>query len=325
MPAVSVVIPVHNAAPYLPALFQALVAQALADLEFILIDDGSSDGSAALLDGFVAAEPRAQLIRHATPQGVSRARNAGITVARGRYIGFCDADDVPAPQLWSSLLAAAEAEQLDVVLCNGRRFEGEPSDSAPLLARRPKPEGVLSGRNWLVHSIEQGEYLVMVYLTLVARRLFEGGALRFVPAIVHEDVLWMTDLLLHTQRLRYLNQPLYHYRRTPGSITEGHSEQRACERVAGYAVVIDTLLRWSDDSREPRLAGALRAQARANARHLLALAERQTSSPARRRVAAVIARHGLLRLLWQRAQGLGDRRRIARVWMAAKLARPTYD
>lgn len=325
MPAVSIVIPVHDAAPYLPALFQALQAQTLADLEFLLIDDGSQDGGGALLDAFVAAEPRARLIRHPVALGVSRARNAGLDAATGRYIGFCDADDLPAPELWQTLFTAAEAERLEVVLCNGRRFEGQPSDEAPLLSRRPKPQGVVSGRDWLVQAIEQGEYLVMVYLTLVERGAFKDGALRFVPDIVHEDVLWMTALLRRTRRLRYLDRPLYHYRRTPDSITEGQSERRACERVSGYGVVIDTLLNWADAANDPRLAAALRAQARANGRHLLALAEKQKAPPARRRIAAEIAERGLLSLLWRQAGGFGDRRRIARAWIAAKLARPLHD
>ena len=93
----SAVIPVYNVAPYLRSCLDSLVAQTFADWEAVCVDDGSTDGSAAILDEYAARDPRVVVIRQSN-QGVSAARNAGLAAARGAWIVFLDSDDILHPQ-----------------------------------------------------------------------------------------------------------------------------------------------------------------------------------------------------------------------------------
>lgn len=92
MPLVSVIVPVYNVAPYLSKCMTSIVNQSLSDIEVIVVDDGSTDGSAEICDSFAAADVRVHVI-HQINSGVSCARNRGLDAATGKYIAFCDSDD----------------------------------------------------------------------------------------------------------------------------------------------------------------------------------------------------------------------------------------
>ena len=91
-PEISVIVPCYNAERYLSLCLSSLAAQHAPDIEMILIDDGSTDATGAILDRFAETEARA-IVVHVANEGVSAARNRGIDRARGRYIAFMDADD----------------------------------------------------------------------------------------------------------------------------------------------------------------------------------------------------------------------------------------
>src|SRR6516225_5306233 len=99
---VSIVVPCYNAAPWIGAALESALAQTHPDVEVIVVDDGSSDTSWEIVQGF-GARVRAERIAHA---GGGRARNRGLELATGRYILFLDADDLIAPDTIASLLAA---------------------------------------------------------------------------------------------------------------------------------------------------------------------------------------------------------------------------
>ena len=90
---VSVIVPVYNAATYLPACIASLRAQTMEDIELIFVDDASTDGSLALLRRAQEQDVRVRVIAFPENRGVSCARNAGLDAATGEFVGFCDADD----------------------------------------------------------------------------------------------------------------------------------------------------------------------------------------------------------------------------------------
>lgn len=111
-PLVSVVMPAYNAAAYLAEAIQSVLRQSLADLELIVIDDGSTDGTADLMASL--ADDRLVVIRHETNQGVVAARNTAIDRARGRYIALLDADDIAAPDRLAKQVAMLEGGRAEV-------------------------------------------------------------------------------------------------------------------------------------------------------------------------------------------------------------------
>jgi glycosyltransferase involved in cell wall biosynthesis len=110
---VSVIIPALNAAAFIGNAIRSALAQSLSDLEVIVVDDGSTDATAAIVQGFAAQDARVRLIRHEAPRGVSAARNTAIRVATGDWIALLDADDEFAPIRLERLVAEAETRGLD--------------------------------------------------------------------------------------------------------------------------------------------------------------------------------------------------------------------
>src|SRR5437773_12542953 len=102
MTLVSVVVPTRNRPRMLATCLRARLAQVDVDCEVIVVDDGSSPPVSARTDAHV------KLIRHATPQGASAARNSGIAASRGEWVAFCDDDDLWAPDKLSAQLDAAD-------------------------------------------------------------------------------------------------------------------------------------------------------------------------------------------------------------------------
>ena len=112
---VSVIIPVCNVEKYLRACLESVVKQTLRDIEIICVDDGSTDGSGAILDEYAARDARVRVIRQANA-GAGAARNAGLDVATGEYVFFADADDVALPQMLERLYGRGVDCGADVVL-----------------------------------------------------------------------------------------------------------------------------------------------------------------------------------------------------------------
>ena len=131
-PKVSVIVPVYGAEAFLPTCISSLRAQTLRDIELIFVCDGSPDHSLAILRRVEPLDSRIRVIAFEENQGVSAARNAGLDAARGDYIGFCDGDDWAEPQMYETLLRAAEKAGADVAFCRVFKDRGEAREDVPL-------------------------------------------------------------------------------------------------------------------------------------------------------------------------------------------------
>jgi glycosyltransferase involved in cell wall biosynthesis len=107
-PLISVIMPVYNSVKFLPEAVESLLAQTLSDFELIVIDDGSTDGSAALLESFCQKDTRLIVQRHPHNQGITAARNTGLAQAHGKYIAFMDSDDISLPERFEKQVAFLE-------------------------------------------------------------------------------------------------------------------------------------------------------------------------------------------------------------------------
>lgn len=106
---ISVVVPTHNRVQILPQAIRSILRQQGVAIELIVVDDGSTDGTGFWLDRLAAADPRVKVVHHAEPRFISGARNAGIARATGRWVAFCDDDDLWAPDKLATQLAAMRA------------------------------------------------------------------------------------------------------------------------------------------------------------------------------------------------------------------------
>lgn len=113
-PKVSVIIPVYNTAGHLARCLGSVCSQTLRDIEIICVDDGSTDSSAALLREWQARDGRVRLVETGKNRGSAAARNAGMAVARGEFLGFVDSDDYIDPDYYEKLTNAAEASSAEI-------------------------------------------------------------------------------------------------------------------------------------------------------------------------------------------------------------------
>lgn len=98
MPLVSVVMPVYNSERFVAEAVDSILQQTLTDFEFLIVDDGSTDGSLGIIQDYAERDPRIRITQHSENRGVAAARNTGIARASGKYVAVMDSDDVSLPQ-----------------------------------------------------------------------------------------------------------------------------------------------------------------------------------------------------------------------------------
>lgn len=206
---IAVIVPVHNAAAYLPECLDALAAQRFDDFRCILVDDGSTDASAELCDE-AAQNDRRFLVIHQPQSGVSAARTAGVRKARAEgaiWLAFCDADDRYHPDFLRTLHAAAQDASLPLACCRYDTF----TDTVPAETAAPDGYRVLTEPAHLEallhdHAVDYGLW----------NKLYAAGLL--TEAMLDNDLAYNEDLLANWQA--FLRAPGcafcdfagYHYR-----------------------------------------------------------------------------------------------------------------
>ena len=139
-PAISVIMPVRNGGPFLRQALASVLGQSFGDFELLLLDDGSTDGSAALACGL--GDARIRVLGDSVPRGMVHRLNEGVAVARGRYIARMDADDVSFPQRFEQQAAFLDAHpQIDLLGCRTVAFRGD-GDVIGLLPYAPDHEAL---------------------------------------------------------------------------------------------------------------------------------------------------------------------------------------
>lgn len=114
-PLISVIIPVYNVEKYLRQCLESVIGQTYINLEIILVDDGSTDGSSKICDDFAAIDDRIVVI-HQYNAGLSSARNAGLDIMKGDYVSFVDSDDWIEKDMFAILLSSLEDEKADIAI-----------------------------------------------------------------------------------------------------------------------------------------------------------------------------------------------------------------
>lgn len=216
---VSVVIPVYNVKQYLSECVNSVINQTYQNMEIILVDDGSTDGSGALCDEYAKLDERIKVF-HKENGGLSDARNYGMDRADGEFIYFLDSDDFIEPYAIEALTETAVQNEADVVLLDARVIDedGSPQMDLPSYMRYYRIgnyEGCVSGKELFRKMQNQGEYRSGVPFHFIRR---EAIKYRFA-SILHEDELFTMQLLYSVDKAVYYPEVLYVRRIRAGSIT----------------------------------------------------------------------------------------------------------
>ena len=203
MEKISVIIPAYNAEDTVDEIVRVVLGQTYSNLVLILVNDGSTDGTASLCDGF--ADPRVRVF-HQKNSGVSAARNLGLSQARGDYVTFLDADDVvPLDYLAVLYNACCNA---DIAVCDVVSIQ-----EGCELVRFTCPNGVLTQKQALDFLLERRGINSGPCAKLFKRSILEG--LRFPALKAYEDILFVREAFCQAKRIAVTDRTEYRYIQNP--------------------------------------------------------------------------------------------------------------
>lgn len=226
----SVVVPVYNVGSYLGRCIDSLTAaEGIEKTEIILVDDGSTDESGSIADSYAE---RYEFIScyHKENGGLSDARNYGLKKASGRYVFFCDSDDMVIPDAFADLIKTVSNSEAEVILFDGLTVGGDDSvtDSGydVLLGHSGLDQASeISGLKAMISQIkDHGRFAVTAWLMACRRDYLLDNGLLFESGLIHEDELWTPKVLAGASRVNYLPEKLYCYRLRENSIMSGSSK-----------------------------------------------------------------------------------------------------
>lgn len=216
-PLVSIVIPVYNVAEYLRRALDSVIRQTYTNLEIIIVDDGSDDGSAAICDEYAEADSRISVI-HQVNRGLSNARNAGLDRMTGEFLAFLDPDDLYQPDYVQAMVTAMETENPGLVMCRYSIQDTKKHRPGKRIKVHPTIDAGSYDRVSALRAVMEGGITYGVWNKLYRRRILEN--LRFYDGHVYEDGEFTFSVVERCQTVFVLDRCLYCYCKRPGSITQ---------------------------------------------------------------------------------------------------------
>lgn len=233
---VSVIIPVYNVAPYLIEALDSVINQTYENLEILIIDDGSTDGSGEICDYYAEKDSRIRVI-HQENKGLSAARNAGLDIMTGEVVAFLDPDDAFCADFISFLVFSMIRQRSEIVMCRYTiqittgllEYDGSRETY-------PKIDEGIYDRLSALRSIAEGTIDVHVWNKIYRRELWKN--IRFPDGHVYEDAVAILGAFDICKSVYVLDQPLYAHRKRSGSITSIQSKSIARDRLLASSQMV---------------------------------------------------------------------------------------
>ena len=228
-PLVSIIVPVYNAEVYLGPCLERLRSQTWPNLEIILVNDGSTDGSGQLCAAAARVDGRIRFLDRPNG-GVSAARNAALAAAKGDYLQFSDSDDLLTPDATETLVRAAQVTGADLVISHFFRVDGEKQAQRGHI----KGERLLTRQEFAQEMVKApaNYYYGALWNKLYRRSIVEKQGLRFEEGVTwSEDFLFNLEYLRHVRLVAAVPKPLYYYHKRPGSLITSQATLRKVIRM----------------------------------------------------------------------------------------------
>lgn len=212
---ISIIVPIYNSEESLQRCVDSILAQTFLDFELLLIDDGSTDNSAAICDEYLVKDARVRVF-HQKNGGVCSARNRGLCESKGEYIGWVDSDDFIETDMYERLYNAISNNSADVAYCN-YYFKGKVCKQPDISYGK---EGFF--RQYLLSPISP------MWLTLAKADLYDQYKLLFpIENVIGEDLLITCKLFYHANRCAYVNYPGYYYTEDINSLSRNYTREKS--------------------------------------------------------------------------------------------------
>ena len=279
-PLASLIIPAFNIELYLPQCLDSALAQTLATIEIIVVDDGSTDGTAEIADRYAALDERIRVF-HEPHRGLSAARNTGIERSQGKYLAFLDGDDWITESALESLCRRAETFRADIV--SGSLLYAYDDGSTCRVGDKGGifHDEALSGKHCFQALMQSEQYVPMVCGNLYRKDFLVDHRLHF-EGTFHEDEFFTPYALYAAERVIDFKDDFYFYRQRPGSIM---NSDNLADRAVALITIGNALMDFTDKEirgkEEPGIERAFRKQARLLNRRGQSL-ERRMEVPAKK-------------------------------------------
>ena len=216
---ISIIVPIYNVERYLSQCIESLINQTYTDIEIILVDDGSTDRCSDICDSFAKKDSRIIVI-HQENSGVSTARNAGLEIAKGQYIGFVDPDDWISPDMYGSMLRNLQETESDLAIC-GYTYCYEDGRIDEKREYERKPPELLTQKDIMRRMSDIPPSVRHCVWNKLFRKSLLQGILFPEQLCSSEDVWFLTEYLLRTKNAIIIHEPFYFNRVRDGSATHG--------------------------------------------------------------------------------------------------------
>ncbi len=224
----SVVIPVYNVEQYLKECLDSVFVRNVESMEVICVNDGSTDGSLAILERYATRHANLQIITQPNG-GLSAARNTGLRAAKGKWVYFLDSDDWLYPNTLQKVVEVAEERQVDAlcvnVLANGKK---------PYYSLDARVDEVLDSTAFMQAYFKQVHmyYMTQAWMYVFSRTFLVDNNLYFVEGLLHEDVEFTPRMLYAVERISLYNIPIqYHRVGREGSIMDMRNMKRFTDQL----------------------------------------------------------------------------------------------
>lgn len=219
MPDISIIIPVYNVSLYIRKCIESVINQTYKNIEIICVDDGSLDGSAEICDEYKLQDSRIKVI-HKINQGLVSARQAGLQIAQGKYVGFVDGDDWIEPEMYQCMFEAIEKYNVDMVETGIIDSYG---DMSCKVRKNKLQEGVYQGENFKNNILNKlmydgrfynyGVNTIYIWNKLFKRKYISECYMKLdYRQSMFEDFVSVYPYLIKHQSIAVINRAFYHYR-----------------------------------------------------------------------------------------------------------------
>lgn len=228
---ISIIVPVYKVERYLNKCIDSILGQTFKDFELILVNDGSPDHCGKICDDYAAIDPRVKVI-HKENGGLSSARNAGLKIARGKYIAFVDSDDFIHLNMYEILHSNAMKHSADIVICDYLEVNEDEVISSYEINYQFEEEQYTNIEALNALYGNKGVKFVVVWNKLFKRRLFDN--LEFEENKIHEDEFIAHQLLYKSSKITYLPLQLHYYIQRKSSITHARFNIKELDFIKSY-------------------------------------------------------------------------------------------
>lgn len=236
---ISIIIPIYNAEKYIRQCLLSLLEQTFTDIEIIAVDDKGRDQSMQVVNEIRQQHPQGHKIRIVEMEhnsGAAAARNKGLQMAQGDYVGFVDSDDWCEPTMYEDLYAAAVANDCDWCYSNAVK---EYADGRRIILSQPT---VVSGE--LTPTIRKqmlSQFVAYFWTSIYKREFLLQNGINFPPYRFSEDSFFVWMVIMHAKKFAAIDKVFYHYIVQPNSVSNIYDGTKHNQKIEVFSLLINNL------------------------------------------------------------------------------------